>query len=245
MDKVKVHESVLVGYFCQAVGWVTRDLKSKHFPLETPEQRFLRAINLSHNPLDPAIGDMILQLDDENALPKEFYIFEFKVDWEKGVRDEHEKFSKKNRGAGLTSEFVSDLKREFPEAGHAHFYGALAKTETNRSTLCVCPYWDAMLWSRKSMSNVLYKLADVAEGTAGEGLSLERLAEYMEFLNDQANSGSMAAKGSIRFAVAYQDYQLYTFNLDSILQYQLDKQRRLDLLADRDADESRGSSFSP
>ena len=245
MEKVKVHESVLVGYFCQAVGWIVRDLESKHYPLATPEQRFLRAINLSHNPLDPAIGDMILQLDDENAIPKEFYIFEFKVDWEQGIHDEHEKFSKKNRGEELSSEFVSDLTWEFPEAVHAHFYGALAETQGKPSALCVCPYWDAMLWSQKSMSNVLYKLADISEGTASEGLSLERLAEYMEFLNDQANSGSMAAKGSIRFAVAYQDYQLYTFNLDSILQYQLDKQRRLDLLADRDADESRGSSFSP
>jgi hypothetical protein len=81
-ERKTVHESVLVGYFCQACGWIQRDIEARR-PEKTgePADRLLRAVNLSHNPLDPAVGDLILQLDDNGTLPEKFFIFELKATW--------------------------------------------------------------------------------------------------------------------------------------------------------------------
>jgi hypothetical protein len=224
----KVHESVLVGYFCQAVGWVARDLDEKREPTSKPEQRLLRAINLSHNPLDPAIGDMILQLDDEETSLKEFYVFEFKVRWDKGVRDEHEKFKLKNNNEAISTGFVELLMQKFPETRSSHLFGALVQSQNGRTTLAVHPYWDAMVNKPKQVQSVLSKLAEIANNRAGKGMSLNRLLAYVKFLNEHAEEGSMASSGSVRFAVAYKDYQLHSFSLDSILEYQLEKRRQQD-----------------
>lgn len=245
MKNVNVHESVLVGYFCQAVGWISRDLADKDQSTLPLSERYMRAINLSHNPLDPAIGDMILQFDDAQKLPKEFYIFEFKVNWDKGVRDEHTKFAEKHGGKALTPEFVSEVIQKFPEAKHAHLYGALAENGENRHALCAVPYWEAMLSASKAVLSVFLTLANIVHNQAAQGFSLERLASYMEHLNSEAKAGSMAANGSARFAVAYADYQLYSFNLDSIVEYQLDKQRRLEHPSDYEADPDNDRGFSP
>jgi hypothetical protein len=59
-------------------------------------------------------------------------------------------------------------------------------------------------------------------------MSLNRLLAYVKFLNEHAEEGSMASSGSVRFAVAYKDYQLHSFSLDSILEYQLEKRRQQD-----------------
>ncbi|WP_323143589.1 hypothetical protein [Massilia phyllosphaerae] len=245
MGNFEVHESVLVGYFCQAVGWISRDLADEELSKVPLAERYMRAINLSHNPLDPAIGDMILQLDNANNLPEDFYIFEFKVEWQKGVRGEHQKFAEKHGGMALTSDFVFSLTQEFPEAAHAHLYGALAKTASAKHELCSCPYWEAMLTLPEKVPSVMSALANIAHGTANKGFSLERLALYMERLNSQAKSGSMAATGSARFAVAYHDYQLYTFNLESICEYELEKQRHLNLHTDQEPDSYSSDPFSP
>ena len=245
----KVHESVLVGYFCQAVGWIVRDLdevkncNGERDPTTTRDQRILRAINLSHNPLDPAIGDVILQLDDADGFPKEFYVFEFKVNWNKGVQEEHEKFKKKNNNQPLTPEFIELLTHKFPEAKRAHLFGALAKTSNNRTTLAVRPYWDAMLEKQVQLQSALSKLTEIAYNKAGKGMSLDRLLTYMQILNKDAKEGSMASSGSVRFAVAYQDYQLYSFNLDSVLEHQLEKRRQRDLEREREREHGRGSSL--
>jgi hypothetical protein len=245
MEKFEVHESVLVGYFCQAVGWISRDVASDDLSKAPLAERYMRAINLSHNPLDPAIGDIILQLDNADALPEDFYVFEFKVNWKKGIRDEYEKFAEKHGATALTPNFVSRLTQEFPEAAHAHLYGALAKTNSDKHELCACPYWEAMLTPRKKVPSVLLTLAQIVHGTANKGFSLERLTLYMERLNSEAKTGSKAATGSARFAVAYRDYQLYTFNLDSICEYQLDKQRHLNLQTDQEPNSDSSGPFSP
>jgi hypothetical protein len=229
LQKIKVHESVLVGYFCQAVGWVARDLDVQRYPSDTPQQRMLRAINLSHNPLDPAIGDMILQIDNSVGLPKEFYVFEFKVDWKKGIGDEHEKFRVKNKGVELTPESVDYIFRRFPEAKHAHLFGALLPTSAGKNALCAHSYWDSLLGNHgHQVPGILSALHAIATGASGKGMSLERLVKYVSAINSEAAEGSKASTGSARFAVAYDDYQLYSFNLDNLIEYQLEKQRTLE-----------------
>lgn len=222
----KIHESVLVGYFCQAVGWIARDLDEKREPAARPEQRLLRAINLSHNPLDPAIGDMILQLDDESGFPQNFFIFEFKVRWNKGIREEHEKFKRKNGSSTISPAFVDGITRDFPEAKSSHLFGALVQSQNARTTLVAHPYWDAMISKPTQVQSVLSKLAEIVYNPKKKGMPLERMLAYIEALNQHAEEGSMASSGSLRFAVAYQDYQLHSFNLDSILEYELAKRHQ-------------------
>lgn len=246
LKKSKVHESVLVGYFCQAVGWVGRDLDMQRYPSDSPQQRMLRAINLSHNPLDPAIGDMILQIDNSGELPKEFYVFEFKVDWKKGISDEHAKFRVKNQGLALTRESVDHIFRRFPEAKHAHLFGALLPTSAGKNALCAHSYWDALLGSHeRQIAGVLSTLLTIATGTTGKGMSLERLVQYVAAINSGADEGTMASTGSARFAVAYDDYQLYSFNLDSLIEYQLEKQRELERQRQLKADKNRSRDSGP
>lgn len=231
LQKSRVHESVLVGYFCQAVGWVGRDLDVQRHPHDTPQQRMLRAINLSHNPLDPAIGDMIVQLDNSGELPKEFYIFEFKVNWKKGLSDEHSKFRVKNKGQNLTQQATAKILGQFPEAQRAHFYGALVGTKGKHKTLGVVPYWDALLEQHSTkVPSALEMLLKIAVDSSSGGMTLERLTEYVEMINNSAAEGSMASTGSARFAVAYDDYQLYSFNLDTLMEYQMEKNRVLENL---------------
>ena len=231
MQTLKVHESILVGYFCQAIGWIARDLDVRKHPKDTTEQRMMRALNLSHNPLDPAIGDLILQLDNSGELPKEFYIFEFKVDWKKGIVDERTKFRVKNRDRDLTEETVEKISAHFPEVRGAHFYGALVPTAGKQKTLCVAPYWDALLGRHPhKVPSAMSLLLTIASNSSSRGMTLERLSKYMQLLNSSAASGTLASTGSVRFAVAYDDYQLYSFSLNSILEYQLLKEQRLEQL---------------
>lgn len=246
MQKKKIHESVLVGYFCQAVGWVARDLDSLHNPSDTQDLRMMRAINLSHNPLDPAIGDMILQLDDEERLPKEFYIFEFKVDWKKGINDELAKFRSKHQGAALTVEAAGQVLKEFPEVDASHFYGALLPIDGGRNVLCAHPYWKTLLGHHsRQIPTILSTLLSIAVGTAKKGLTLERLVEYVARINSDADEGSMASTGSARFAVAFDEYQMYTFNLDSLLEYQLEKQHVLEQRREMEAEKRRARERGP
>jgi len=246
MRKNKVYESVLVGYFCQAVGWVARDLDSLRHPSDTHEGRMMRAINLSHNPLDPAIGDMILQMDNEDSLPKEFYIFEFKVDWKKGINDELAKFRSKHKGADLTADSAAQILKEFPEAEASHFYGALLPNEGGRNVLCAHPYWKTLLRDHsRQIPTILSTLLSIAAGTVKKGLTLERLVEYVACINSEADDGSMASTGSARFAVALDESQMYTFNLDSLIEYQLEQQRILEQRRELEAEKRRAKARGP
>ena len=55
----------------------------------------------------------------------------------------------------------------------------------------------------------------------------------------------MASTGSARFAVAYDDYQLYSFNLDSLIEYQLEKQRELERQRQLKAEKNRSRDNGP
>lgn len=218
------YESVLVGYFCQAVGWIMRDSLDRNLLATSPEERFAKAINLSHNPLDPAVGDLILHMDETETLPSQFFIFELKRRWSDGLKDERRKFRKKNNNeTTLDGEFVATLLKEFPKARTAHLFGALRKypSEAARKSqqLFTASYWNSLTNVPTERLLLLKQLHDIVSGACnGKGFTFGELAAYIEELNKNALPGSMAGSGSARFAVAYKDQQLYAFDVESVLE---------------------------
>jgi len=222
--RLGVHESVLVGYFCQAVGWISCDLwKSSGQKTD----RLLSAINLSHNPLDPAIGDMVLRLDDLGASNSEFYIFEFKVSWKEGISSEYKKLQSRQKEQQLDLEFFGRLRKNFPSAETAHLYGALGHND-GQTALAAAPYWKTLLEEKTWRVPILQVLDAIAKPKATiRGMPLSELTAYITALNEKVEEGSAAAKGAARFAVAYKDYALHTFTLDAVYEYQLIKEAEL------------------
>ena len=135
-----LHESVIVGYFCQAVGWIG-GARSSAPPNSDLRERAIDAINLSHNPFDPAVGDLLLQLEKTDVFPQSFFIFEMKVDWNEGIKQERLKFREKRRQKNEHGEesslppFDIEKARElasFPKSETAHLYGATAKSANDK-----------------------------------------------------------------------------------------------------------------
>ena len=118
-----VHESVLVGYCCQACGWIQRDIQARR-PEKAgePADRLLQAVNLSHNPLDPAVGDLILHLDDSGTLPERFFILELKATWADRTA-ERTKLAKK-LGANLKTakRHLTQRLTDFPRSQDSHLF---------------------------------------------------------------------------------------------------------------------------
>jgi len=219
-----VHESVLVGYFCQAVGWLARDVFDESWNQDEAgeKQRLLKAVNLSHNPFDPAIGDLILHLDATKQLPDEFFIYELKVSWD-GVADELEKFVRKNDGKEVSQAVVDKLVAEFPRARTAHLFGALKEGKDTsgrpKHILTVAPYWQSLLEREPELKGIIKHLSRVVRGELlGHGMGFDELARYIIRINAAAAKGSRARTGSLRFAVAYKEQELYAFTEQTVLE---------------------------
>lgn len=229
-----MHESVLVGYFCQAVGWISRDLMPTG-DTTSLDARLMQAINLSHNPLDPVIGDMILQLDDLKNSSSEFFIFEFKREWNTGVKNEKQKLTSR-RGKDVTIAFITSLLTAHPTARSAHIFGALVERQGFPTTLETAPYWYT-LYSKSPPKSIpiLRQLVQVVQPTKGTvGMKMDELTAYISALNAYAEEGAATANGTARFVVAYRDYRLHTFHLNAIHEYQLHKQRELRMLTEKE-----------
>jgi len=230
-ERKTVHESVLVGYFCQACGWIQRDIESRRTDgAGESTDRLLRAVNLSHNPLDPAVGDLILQFDTADVLPEKFFIFELKTTWE-GRHEERKKLFGKFSNAEQAKHHVIALLREFPSAWTSHLFGGLAPTavgERRVTVLHVGCYWEAVGPKRDvvSRSSVFHWLDAIVQGKAAGGMEFDDLAAYIDRLNSQAEAGSAAQSGAGGLVVAYRDYQLYLFQEDAVRELSLRRAMR-------------------
>jgi hypothetical protein len=113
-----VYESVAVSALCFAAGFVSACLafaeSDGDFPSDRKEN--LRAINFSHSPLDPAIGDMILE-SGADEWPC-FHLLELKATLE-DIVSEREKLDQKQ----LDPEKIDALLYEFPKSHTAHVIG--------------------------------------------------------------------------------------------------------------------------
>jgi hypothetical protein len=237
-ERKTVHESVLVGYFCQACGWIQRDIEARR-PEKTgePPDRLLRAVNLSHNPLDPAVGDLILQLDDNGTLPEKFFIFELKATWADRAAERNKMVRKLGADPATAKRHLTQLLTDFPRAQDSHLFGGLttvAEGSRRFSVLLVGLYWDAISpGDVRSKSSVFHWLNAIVESKAKGGMAFDELAAYIERLNSLAEVGGAAQAGASRFVVAYQDYQLYLLQEDAVRELVLARARKQERLLDQ------------
>lgn len=243
-ERNNVHESVLVGYFCQACGWIQRDVEARRpRTAGESEDRLLRAVNLSHNPLDPAVGDLILQLDERGALPQKFFIFELKVNWADRVKEQRKLLKKFGGEVEAAKRHLAQLFTEFPGARDSHLFGGLAEGTHRFSVLHVGLYWDAVLTKEAhSRSSAFHWLNAIVESNAKGGMEFDELAMYIEGLNSLAEVGGAAQAGAGRFVVAYQDYQLYLFQEDVVRELVLERTRKQERLLEQQQAQQRSGS---
>jgi hypothetical protein len=245
-ERKTVHESVLVGYFCQACGWIQRDVEVRRpRPTDESEDRLLRAVNLSHNPLDPAVGDLILQLDERGTLPQKFFIFELKANWADRV-EERRKLLKRVRGeVEAVKRHLAQLFTEFPGARDSHLFGGLAEGTHGFTVLSVGLYWDAVLTEEvRSKTSAFHWLNAIVESTGKGGMEFDELAAYIRRLNSLADVGGAAQVGADRFVVAYQDYQLYLFQEDAVRELELARVQKLERAQEQQRSRS-GRDYGP
>lgn len=246
-ERKTVHESVLVGYFCQACGWIQRDIEARR-PEKAgePADRLLRAVNLSHNPLDTAVGDLILQLDDSGTLPEKFFIFELKANWTDRTVERNKLVKKLGADRETAKRHVTQLLTDFPRAQDSHLFGGLsAVTYGSRrfSVLLVGLYWEAISpGDVRSRSSVFHWLNAIVESKAKGGMTFDELAAYIERLNSLAEVGGAAQTGASRFVVAYQDYQLYLFQEDAVRELVLERTRKQQRLREQEQAQQRSDS---
>jgi hypothetical protein len=214
-----IHESVIVGYFCQAVGYLIRKAETADNIDTVTRGRIADAINLSHNPFDPAVGDIVFRLIETKDFPKEYFIFEIKLEWLKGIKAEHAKFEKKWR---ITDELLSAIKSVgnalqsiHTKAQKAHLYGALVNIDPTHAgnTLLVYPYWETIFESPKSTQDrvpVMQMLNNMFNGDmSNSGFTGKELDEYVKALNKVSGGTSKAHKGSLRLVYAVKNYEMY------------------------------------
>ena len=237
-ERKTIHESVLVGYFCQACGWIQRDVEARRPKTAgESEDRLLRAVNLSHNPLDPAVGDLILQLDDKGMLPQKFFIFELKANWADIAEERRKVVKKLGANVEAANRHLARLFTEFPRARDSHLFGGLgpASDGARRFTVLVVGlYWDAVLSKEiRSRNTAFHWLNAVVESKTTGGMEFNELAAYIERLNSLAAIGGAAQAGASRFVVAYQDYQLYLLQEDAVRELALALALKQDRLLER------------
>jgi hypothetical protein len=246
-ERKTVHESVLVGYFCQACGWIQRDVEARRpRNADESEDRLLRAVNLSHNPLDPAVGDLILQLDDKGVLPQKFFIFELKADWADLPEERRKLIKKLGANLEMAKQHLIRLLTDFPGARDSHLFGGLSPVVegTRRFTvLLVGLYWDAVFPGEvRSRSSVFHWLNAIVESKTKGGMEFDELAAYIHRLNSLAEVGGAAQTGASRFVVAYQDYQLYLFQEDAVRELVLERRRKQDRVLEQQQAQHRSRS---
>jgi hypothetical protein len=246
-ERKTVHESVLVGYFCQACGWIQRDVEARRPPnVDESEDRLLRAVNLSHNPLDPAVGDLILQLDDRGLLPQKFFIFELKATWADRGEEQRKVVRKFGGSRDGVVQHLAQLFTKFPKARDSHLFGGLSLAEkgTGRLTvLLVGLYWDVILSEEvRSRMSAFHWLNTIVESKTKGGMTFDELAEYIEWLNSLAEVGGAAQTGANRFVVAYQDYELYLFQEDAVRELVLERARKRQRLQEQHQAQQRPGS---
>ncbi|WP_298831294.1 hypothetical protein [uncultured Piscinibacter sp.] len=235
----KLHESVIVGYFCQAVGWVA--CATSRSEEKDSHKRYMEALNLSHNPFDPAVGDLLLQLEDTKLFPKEYFIFELKVDWLEGVAQEQSKFQKKSAPVGgEVPPFDRDralMLSGIEKASTAHLYGAITSFSTSHplKMLGVASYWDAVLERETKKKPLVSLLLNIVDGKVpGTGFTLEELDAYLRMLNKNAGQGTRAATGSVLFVYAVNEYKQYLLD-ERQVQKIIERARQLEQQLDQQA----------
>lgn len=220
-----IHESVIVGYFCQAVGYMLHMAQMTEGLDEGTKKRLATAINLSHNPFDPAVGDIIVNLKKTKEFPSEYFIFEIKVDWDKGIKEEHAKLEKKwNLSKATLSEIYAKaiaLTTEHKKAEYAHFFGALLKNDSGETLLQTSKYWVALTskeGERVNSAPVCNMLFAMFRGVlSGKGFTDKELVEYIRALNENAEQGTKASEGSKRLVFAVRNYEMYLLQEDQAL----------------------------
>lgn len=217
-----VHESVLVGQFCYSVGWL--NCISVHQAHEDKAGRidWIDAVNLSHGPLDPAVGDLISSFSSTSDFPKRFHIFELKVDWAGGIEKEKEKFSTRTMAlskAPLFNEsYVKALREAHPKSDKAHWYGALPPSGAPKFRgLGISAYWPTVT-NEAVVPIPLLKaiLAMRSAEDAYQGFLIDELEAYVNALNVSAGGGTKAADGSKMLVGALKGYDMVLFKPEDL-----------------------------
>lgn len=221
-----VHESVAIGAFCYAAGAVFVDLRHLAHQEGQARKPITNVFNFSHNPLDPAVGDLIFEDASDGQM---YYILEFKKDLH-GIREE----CKKRHEQGRQIYTDEELRKEYPAVRTAHLLAWLVPAEleiagdTRKvSQLVIAPYWKSLacvqldLWEgcdKLSAHRWLRKVSDPMHADKPKGFSLDELARYIQHINQKATG--KAASGASSFVMTFKDYRFFA----------ADEKRALELL---------------
>lgn len=244
-----VHESVAVGAFCYAAGAVFVNFlyRAQEDGGAKPDTK---VFNFSHNPLDPAVGDLIFE---DTGGDQMFYIVEFKKS-ERDIHDECQKRSEQGRSVYAVEELCGD----YPTVRTAHLLAwiypdkvEIAGTLRAVSRLIITPYWESLACVKKGnwkdcerwkADRWLSKVSDPIRADKPKGFSLDELERYILHVNEGATG--KAGSGALSFVMTFRDYRIFAAEEQRALELLL--QRKISLTSERQAsDDNRNECSRP
>lgn len=214
---MNAYESVAVGALCFAAGYISalaefENAKRSADGNQQEKRKGLQAINFSHSPIDPAVGDTVIESLGDTA---HFFLVEVKRDRTDDIRE-----LKKLRNKDISPEGAIALLDSHAQSGEAHFLAWMepGKQVDNQDVLVFAPYWKTLFplelsWDGQREFAVDW-LDSISRGRSGFGL-LE-LCEYIDDLNNSAKGG--AASGTERFAFSLHKGRAFLLTHQSVLQ---------------------------